>query len=128
MSNLAQDEICGSGPHKRLGVAVVGGDVVEDSLAQMGHGLKAAATDRLGGYLGEPALDLVEPGGMSRDKVQVEAGVALQPAQDGRCLVCGIVVEHQMHVWARRDTRQNGLQEMQKLLVGVAGVAMADDL
>src|SRR5271168_2424337 len=121
MSNLPQDEICGGGPEERLGVAIVCGDVVEDGLAQMGHRMKAAAPDSLGGDFGEPALDLVQPGGVGRYKMQMEARIALEPAHNRGGLVRGVVVQHQMHVLAGRNACVDGLEEMQELLMGVAG-------
>jgi hypothetical protein len=128
MSNFAQDEICGGGPDERLGVAIVFGDVVEDGLAQMGHRVEAAAADSLGGDLGEPALDLVEPGGVGRYKMQMEARIALEPAHNRGGLVRGVVVQHQMHLPAGRNACVYGLEEMQELLMSVAGMALADDL
>src|ERR1700722_5649056 len=125
MSNLSQDEICGRGPDERLGVAIVCGDVVEDGLAQMGHRVKAAAADGFGGDLREPALDLVEPGGMCRYEMQVEARIALGPAHNRGGLVRGVVVQHQMHVLAGRNACVDGLEEMQELLMGVPGISLA---
>ena len=74
MSNLAENEIRGSGPNERFGVAIVRGDIVEDGLAQMRNGVEASAADRLIGDLCKPALDLVEPGGVGRNKVERKRG------------------------------------------------------
>ena len=75
MGDLAKDKIGGGGPDKRLRVAIVGGDVIEDGLPEMGHGADAASADGLFGDLGKPALDLVEPGAVGGDEVQMAAWV-----------------------------------------------------
>jgi len=69
----AKDLIGGLGPHERLGVVVPGLDPGADvSLEGVNAGVHPAL-EQLGGELGEPAFDLVEPGGAGRDEVQVEA-------------------------------------------------------
>src|ERR1700678_3917019 len=128
MSNLSQDEICGCGPDERFGAAIICCDVVEDGLAQMGHRVKAAAADSLSGDLGEPALDLVQPGGMGRYKMQMESRVALEPAHNRSRLMRGVVVQHQMHLLPVGNTCVDGLEEMQELLMSMAGMALADYL
>ena len=54
--------------------------------------------EELGGQLGEPALDEVDPRAAGRGEVQDEPGVLREPALDGRGLVAGGVVEHEVHV------------------------------
>ena len=44
-----------------------------DFALQVGHRVERAATDRLVGNQREPALDLVEPGGVGRGEMQVKA-------------------------------------------------------
>ena len=56
------------------------------------------ALEQLGGELGEPALDLVQPRRAGRDEVQVEPRVGGQPALDGVGLVGGVVVADQVHL------------------------------
>ena len=57
--------------------------------------------------LGEPALDEVEPGAALGDEVELETGVAKQPAPDRGRLVGGVVVEDQVH----GERRWHGLIE-----------------
>jgi hypothetical protein len=52
-----------------------------------------AALDLLGRQLAEPALHEVEPGARGRGEMELEAGVAEQPAVDGRSLVGGVVIQ-----------------------------------
>ena len=56
-----------------------------------------AALDLLVSEQREPALDLVKPGGAGRGEVELMARVAGEPGLDGRRLVGGVVVEHEMN-------------------------------
>ncbi len=53
---------------------------------------------QLGGELGEPALDMIEPRGAGRDEVQLEPRVGGQPGPDGVGLLGGVVVADQVDV------------------------------
>jgi hypothetical protein len=50
------------------------------------------------GEVGEPPLDLVDPAGVRRRVVHVEAGMLLEPANDRRALVGAVVVADEVHV------------------------------
>ena len=76
MGDLAENEIGRSSPAKGLRLAVVGGNIVHDRLAQMRDGAEAAAANRFRRNLGKPAFDLIEPRAVGRDEVQVKPWVA----------------------------------------------------
>lgn len=128
MGDLAEDEIGRRGPDERLWRAIVRGDVVEDGLAQVGDGAEIAAADRLVGNLGEPAFDLVEPGTVRGNEVQMEPGMARQPAAHRRSLVGGVVVEHEVKVQTRRHAFVDLFEEADEVALSVARLAATDDL
>ena len=57
-----------------------------------------AAAQFLGGQLGEPAFDEVQPGRAGRGEMQNEAGMVCQPTLYRRCLMGRGVVENQVDV------------------------------
>ena len=61
-----EDVIGGFGPFEGFGVLVCRVDVVEDGALQLLGGAMDAAPDLLVGQQPEPALDLVQPGGVNR--------------------------------------------------------------
>ena len=54
---------------------------------------------------GEPALDLVEPGGVGRREVQVEARMPGEPRPHLPVLVRAVVVENEMELKLGRHLR-----------------------
>ena len=86
------------------------------------------APELLFGQEREGALDLVEPGGAGRREVDMPAGMPGQPALDGRGLVGGVVVHHQMDVEVAGHLGFEGPQELEELPAAVARKALADDL
>ena len=91
-------------------------------------GAVRAAAELLGGQLGEPALDEVQPGARGRGEVQHEPRVGGQPLVDRRRLVGRAVVEDDVDVEIGRDLAIEGLQELLELDRAVAAVQRADDL
>jgi hypothetical protein len=85
------------------------------------------ALDLLVGKQREPALHLVKPGSAGGREMQVIAGVSSEPGSDRRCLVGGVIVEHQVDV----EIGWHGLfdrgQEPAEFDGAVALVATADD-
>lgn len=70
--------------------------VVHDGLAQIRDGAEAAQADGLGGDLGKPAFDLIEPESAGGNEVDVKARVPREPAAHGGSFVGGVVIERQM--------------------------------
>ena len=97
--------------------------VVADGLFEFNGAAMSAAADLALGERGEPALDLIEPGGRGRREVHVEARMASEPAFDRGSLVRAVVVHDQMHVELRGHRLINGAQELQELLASDAADA-----
>ena len=86
-----------------------------------------APLDFLAGQLGEPALDLVDPGGGCWREMDVVVGASSQPCLYHRRLVCGVVVHDDVDIKAIRDPRVDLFKEIQELLCPMPFVAFADD-
>ena len=63
---------------------------------EVAHGAKGSAADAFARDLREPALDLVQPRGAGRGKVNVIAGVCVEPLLHCRMLVRAVVVQDEM--------------------------------
>src|SRR5438552_6452189 len=84
------------GPDERLWVVIMGVDEGGDVGLELIDAAMDAALDLLVGEESKPAFDLVQPGGAGRGEVEVIARVAGEPRVDGRGLVGGVIVEHEM--------------------------------
>src|SRR5690606_15092513 len=89
---------CCGVPGESFGVVVVRVDVVHDGVLEFVHAGEDAAADALGGDLGKPALDEVEPGSAGGGEVHVEAGMLGKPRPDLGVLVGGVVVGDDVQV------------------------------
>ena len=66
-----QDLIGRFGPPKGLWLLIIDGDELADSAFQLGNTAMRATLDLPLGEQGEPALDLIEPGGMRGSEAQI---------------------------------------------------------
>ena len=87
-----------------------------------------AAPQLLGGQLGEPALNEVQPGPVGRGEVDVEPRSFSEPRSDERGLMCAVVVHDEMYVEVRRHPRVETIEELAELHRPMAAVRLADDL
>ena len=78
--------------------------------------------------MAKPALDLIEPGGVSRCVVNVEAWSAREPDFDLGVFVGAIVVNDQMNIQMCGYARFDMTQEAQELLVPMVRLALTHDL
>ena len=76
---LLKNDIDGLCPNQGFWRGIVFGEIVIDGGLQLGDALEDAAPDALACDLGEEALDEVQPGRRSRNEVQFEAWMPLQP-------------------------------------------------
>ena len=76
----------------------------------------------------EPAFDLIEPGGAGRGEMEVIARAAGEPRFDGRGLVGGVIIEHEMDVEIGRHGLLDLAEELAEFDRTVTLVAAADDL
>src|SRR5579864_6110489 len=111
-----------------MALAVVAMNEVVDSRHQVTDAAERAAADGPLGDDVEPDLHLIEPGGIRRRVVHMEARTGGQPAPDLRMLVRGIVIDDQMD---REVVGHRGLdmaQELKELLVTMPPLALSEDL
>jgi hypothetical protein len=76
-SDGGQDLVCGFGPVEGFGLAVMDSNELVDCGFQLLNASVRAALDLALGEECEPALDLVEPGGMRGGEVQMIPGAFL---------------------------------------------------
>ena len=76
---LFEDLVCGFCPDKRLGAAIVIGDVAPDGVFQFGNGFENPAPDASSRDGREEAFDGVQPGRGSGRKVKDPSRVVRQP-------------------------------------------------
>src|SRR5437870_6642185 len=125
---IAEDLVGGLDPEVGTRVFVPVVEPGADVAFELGDAAVDAAAEHLGGDLGEPALDEVEPGGALRDEVEHKARVADEPALDRWRLVGGVIVEDQMQLEPGRRLALELVEELLELERAVAGVQAADHL
>lgn len=108
-------------------MVVVMNEVV-DSRHEIADAAERAAADGPPGDDVEPDLHLVEPGGVGRGVVHMEAGTGGKPASDLRMLVRGVVVDDQMDLEFVGHGGLDVAQELQELLVAMPALALGEDL
>ena len=119
-----EDGIGALGPDERLGVGIVGLNESGDVGLELLDTAMDAALDLLVGEQREPALHLVEPGSAGGREMQVIARVFSEPGSDRRCLVGGVIVEHQVDVeigWHGRFDRGQEPAEFDGVALATAG-------
>src|SRR5437764_15210599 len=89
-------------PRTRFGSLDVLADVAHELSAQIGDGSEDATGDDVALDPGEPQLDLVEPGRVSRREVQVDSGVPVQELGDRLGLVRRQVIGDPVDLLGRR--------------------------
>src|SRR5260370_20217807 len=97
-SHAGQDLVRRLRPDERLRDRVAVINVREDRGLQSACAPMRPALDLFGGEQGEPAFDEIEPGTTGWREVQMEPGMAGQPAVNPWGLVGAVVVENQVHV------------------------------
>ena len=98
--------------------------VLVDLVHQFAHAAERAAPDCVLGDQREPALDLVEPAGISGGVMHVIARTASEPGFYPRMFVGGVVVGDQMNLEILRDVVIEVLKKGQKLLMPMARLAL----
>ena len=88
---------------------------------------ETASANRLLGDESEPAFDLIEPGRVGGSVVDLEAWPLCQPESHFCMLVGGVVVYDQMNIKSLRHGLIDALEELKKLLMTVACLALRQD-
>ena len=127
-SDGGQDVFCGLGPSEGSRVCVDRIDIAPNGLLKLLGRAMDAAPELFLGQEREKALDLVEPGGSGRREVDMPAGMPGQPALDGRGLVGGVVVHHQVDVEVVGNPGFESTQELEGLPAAVARKTLPDNL
>ena len=122
-----EDFVGGFGPFEGLWVLVVLVDEGADVSFELAGRTVYPALQLLAGQFGEPALDLIDPGGGCRREVDMPVRPSRQPGLDRRGLVGGVVVHDDVDVEACGNAAVDLLQEVEELPGPVAPVAFADD-
>ena len=96
-TELSEDGIGGGGPRKRVGIFVKLAGKLLNAFAEMLGAAKGITTDGSLGDQTEPALDLIEPGRVSGNKVRVKPRVANKPTCNLGVSVRGVVIHYYVH-------------------------------
>jgi len=105
----------------------VGIDIAAELASQVGNRGEDAACDDLAFDLGEPDLDLVEPGRVSGREVKPDSRMLLEELADRLSFVRGEIVEDDVNLLPRRAQRYDLLQKGDELTAGMAGSGFAVD-
>ena len=103
-------------------------DIFIDGANQFWHAGEYATPQALGGDVAEESLDHVEPGRRGWREVHIEARMLGEPFLYGGMFVRGVVVGDEMQGLVLRRLAVDLLQELQPLGVGVALLALANNL
>ena len=109
------------------GILVVIVQVLFDRSDKLPHVAETAPPDALVGAIAEPALDQVQPGTRSGDKVQVEPRMPAEPGFHPRVRVGPVIVHDQMQIELGRRLGVDCLEEPDEFLVPMPRHAVADD-
>lgn len=97
-----------------------------DSVNQFFHAPEGTAFDGALGDDAKPARYLVQPGGVSRREVDMEARAFGEPGADPVVFVRGIVVHDQVNVQIFRHIAFDVAKKGQEFLMSMFGFALAD--
>ena len=94
-------------------------DVVIDFLDQFLHAAKRSPTKSLLRDAIEPDFHLIEPGGIGWSEVYVEPWPRGEPASNSQMLVCGVIIQDDVHFQVLRHVLLNLPEKAQILLMPV---------
>src|ERR1017187_10492420 len=114
-------------PLDRPSIGGVGVEVASEFASQVGNRGEDAARDDLAFDLGEPDLDLVEPGRVSGREVKPDSRMLLEELADRLSFVRGKIVEDDVNLLPRRAQGYDLLQKGDELTAGMAGSGFAVD-
>ena len=126
-SEFGHDGFDGGRPNKRPGVLVPSGEEVVNGGDEVVDAQEGIATDSLAGQLAEPALNQVQPTGTGWNVVHLEPRMSVKPVFHLGRAMSAVIVHHQMQRRGAGELAVEATEELQKLLVAVALIAVADD-
>src|SRR6185437_9952019 len=121
-----EDRVGGSGPRERTTMQIIVSNIVVDLLNQLFDAVEGAAPDFLLGDEPEPALDLVEPAGVSGRVMNVVARMTGHPGLDLGMLVSAVVIGDEVDVQTRRNIAVEMVEKRQEFLMAMARLALSD--
>lgn len=125
---FGNDGIDRRSPDERLGVFVPRGEEVIDGGDEFVDAEERITADAFVGEFGEPSLDQVQPTATGGHIVNRETGMFPQPGLNLWCTVSPVVVHDDVQGLAGGKLAIDPPQKLQKLLVSVSFVKIADDL
>ena len=124
--DFLEDGLDAGGPDERCRSGVPRGEKIGDGALEFVHAVKDAAPHGFLAEFGKPPLDQVEPARTGRDKVQHEPGMLFEPAPDPLVAVRAVIVQNQVQVFSRGELGIESFEKLQKLLMPMPGIALAD--
>src|ERR1700688_82021 len=112
-------------PVDRPSIRGVGVDVASQFASQIGNRVEDAARDDLAFDLGEPDLDLVEPGRVRGREVKPDSRMLLEELADRLRFVRGEIVEDDVNLLPWRTRGYDLLRKSDELTAGMAGSGFA---
>jgi len=103
-------------------------DELFDAPAQIGDRREGAAANGTLRDQPEPSLDLVEPGTVGGNVVQLHAPMLGEPSSYSRMLVSTVVIEHQMQIEALWSIGLDVAQKREEFLMAMTRFALSEDL
>ena len=116
------------GPANGSSDLVVMANETQELLAQVADGVEDAALDDLALQFTEPEFDLVEPGRVSRSKMQGDVAMLGEEGIDQFGLMSRKIIRNDVDGLGGRLGRHHLGKKVDKLGAGVAGSGLADDL
>ena len=114
-------------PSDWFGVAVVLLNVAHHSVDQLGHATESTTAQSLLVEIPKEPLNYIQPRTAGRDEMEVETFMSLEPIQDLRMFVRGVVIHNQMKTQILRRLGVNLREKLDPLLVSVTRHAGGDD-
>ena len=105
----------------------IGIDVAAEFASPVGNRGEDAPCDDIGFDLGEPDLDLIEPGRVSGREVKPDSRMLLEELADRLSFVHGEIVENDVNLLPRWAQGYDLLQKGDELAAGMAGSRFALD-
>ena len=124
--DLIKDLLNASGPDKGLRLFVVLSEIVFDRGDEFLDASEVGAAQALGGQFTKPTFHQVEPGGTGGSAMDVKTLVLSQPRSDVVMFMGTVIVDNQMHGQTARGFSIQLAQELQVLLMTVAGQALTN--
>src|SRR2546426_8555810 len=120
--DAGEDLVGGLDPDVPLAALVEHVDELANRRDELAHGAMHAALELFGRQGRKPAFDQIQPRGIGRREMEVEARVAQQPAPDGRALVRARVVQNEVDLQSRWHAGVEASEKRPEFAGAVTGI------